>query len=84
MEPQSSFAFLVAANDAFGYTHKQTLDSSLVTILAMFKEYGFVMNERNKAYDKKGDDELNDGEEWVYITDFKTGQQKKVKRAKSI
>ena len=52
-------------------------------MLAMFKEYEFIMNERDKAYDKSDSEELKDGEEWTYITDFVTGKPKRVKRVKS-
>lgn len=81
MDSQSSHSFIVAANEAFGYTHEQTLNSSFCVMLAMFKEYGFVINERNKMYDSEGGESLKDGEEWVYITDFETGEKKKFKQS---
>lgn len=82
MDPQSSFAFLVSANEAFGYTHNQTLESSMSVIGGMFKEYNFRVNERNKSM--SGDEELKEEEEWIWITDFETGQEKRVKRVKSL
>lgn len=82
MDPQSSFMFLVIVNEAFGYTHQQTLDSSFCTIVSMLKEYGYMQNERSRYYEK--DDELKDGEEWIYVTDFVTGKPKKVKQVKSL
>lgn len=86
MEPQSSFAFLVLVNEAFGYTHQQTLDSSLCIIMSMLSEYNFFMNQRNKALDNKDKNEVSDNnsEEWVTLVDFETGQPKKVKKVKSI
>ncbi len=83
MEPQSCFAFLVIVNEAFGYTHQQTLDSSLSLIMAMLKEYNFFMNQRNKAV-TNSDNEVQDDEEWITITDFDTGQSKRIKRMKSV
>lgn len=79
---QSNFSLLVLANEAFGYTHQQTLSSSYCVIMSMLKEYNFSMNQRNKAIN--GEEELKDGEEWVTITDFTTGQPKRVKKVKSI
>lgn len=73
--------FLVIVNEAFGYTHQQTLESSFCTIVSMLKEYGYMQNERNRLYDDK-EESLNEDEEWVYITDFETGKRKRVKRTK--
>lgn len=78
--------FLVACNEAFGYTHDQTLESSFVLILAMLREHGYLVNDRNKAL--YSDDETTGGEsesgEWVEVIDFDTGQKKKVRKMKSI
>ena len=82
MDPQSSFAFLVLVNEALGYTHQHTLNSSFCTIMSMLKEHSFLMNQRNKAIRSK--DELKDGEEWVTVTDFETGEAKRVKKVKSL
>lgn len=78
--------FLVVCNEAFGYTHDQILDSSFVLILAMLREHGYLVNERNKTLysddkDVSGD---TDSGEWVEVTDFDTGQKKKVRKMKSI
>lgn len=77
---------LVTCNEAFGYTHDQTLESSFVLILAMLQEHGYLLNERNKAM--YTDDETIGGEsesgEWVEVIDFDTGKKKKVKKMKSI
>ncbi|GHT29832.1 hypothetical protein AGMMS49574_07710 [Bacteroidia bacterium] len=70
--------FLVIVNEAFGYTHDETLDSPLSLILSMLREHGYLTNERNKAHESP-EDKLNEGEEWIWITDFKTGQKKRVK-----
>ncbi len=32
-------------------------------------------------YDSEGGESLKDGEEWVYITDFETGEKKKFKQS---
>lgn len=79
--------FLVTCNEAFGYTHDQSLDSSLVLILAMLREHGYIVNERNKALYSDDEDTIgneSESEEWVEITDFDTGQKKKVRKMKSI
>ncbi len=70
---------LVSCNEAFGYTHDQTLDSSMVLILAMLREHGYIVNERNKTLYKD-----DDSGEWVEVTDFDTGQKKRVRKMKSI
>lgn len=77
---QSSFSLLVAANEAFGYTHEQTLDSNFSIIMSMFREYNVMMNERNRGSKQS----LAEGEEWVEITDFETGNKKRIKKVKSI
>lgn len=82
MEPKSSFAFLVSVNEAFGYTHEQTLNSSLSLIMSMFREYNYMQIERSRQ--SNGEDDLKEGEEWVTITDFATGEPKRIKRVKSI
>lgn len=83
-EPQSSFMLLVSCNEAFGYTHDQTLDSSMVLILAMLREHGYIVNERNKTLYKDDESEDDDSGEWVEVTDFDTGQKKRVRKMKSI
>lgn len=75
----------MTCNEAFGYTHEQTLDSSLALILAMLREHGYLVNERNKSM--YGDDETSvgpeDGFEWVEMTDFDTGQKKRIRKRKT-
>lgn len=83
MDPKSSFAFLVSVNEAFGYTHEQTLDSNLSLIMAMFREFNYMQIERSR-YSSGDEDNLKEGEEWVTITDFESGQPKRIKRVKSI
>ena len=77
--------FLVTCNEAFGYTHEQTLGSSLVLILAMLREYGYLVNERNRSM--HGDNETSsgqdDGFEWVEMIDFETGQKKRIRKRKT-
>lgn len=80
---QSCFMFLVLCNEAFHYTHEQTLNSSLAIIMGMLKEHGFMINERNKAYEKTSDNGEDDGE-YVTIIDFETGEPKKIKKVNSI
>lgn len=78
---------LVSCSEAFGYTHDQTLDSSLVLILAMLREHGYLVNERNKALypdDKGAAGSESEPGEWVEVTDFDTSQKKKVRKMKSI
>lgn len=75
---------LVSCNEAFGYTHDQTLDSSMVLILAMLREHGYIVYERNKTLYKDDESEDDDSGEWVEVTDFDTGQKKKVRKMKSI
>ncbi|NDV81330.1 hypothetical protein D0T87_04970 [Bacteroides sp. 51] len=83
MDQQSCFAFLVSINEAFGYTHQQTLDSSMCVLLSMIKEHNFIINERNKQYSSDDEKKEADGE-YVYVTDFETGERKKIKQVKSI
>lgn len=52
----------------------------------MLREHGYLVNERNKTLysddkDVSGD---TDSGEWVEVTDFDTGQKKKVRKMKSI
>ena len=81
MDPQSCFAFLVTINEAFGYTHQQTLDSSFCILMAMLREYNFIMNQRNKT-GEEGTPEDSE-KEWVTVTDFVTGKPKRVEKVKS-
>lgn len=52
----------------------------------MLREHGYLVNERNKTLysdDKDVSDDTDSGE-WVEVTDFNTGQKKKVGKMKSI
>lgn len=81
--PQSDFMFLVTCSEAFGYTHEQTLDSSFPLILAMLGEHGYMVNERNRAFDKdKSGASGDEDEDYVYLTDYNTGKTRKVKKMK--
>ena len=51
--------------------------------MGMFREYHFIINERNKAYESK-DGELNDGDEYIEIPDIKTGEIRRVRKVKNI
>ncbi|MEG1545199.1 MAG: hypothetical protein RR382_11875 [Tannerellaceae bacterium] len=79
---QSSFMFLVTCNEAFGYTHEQTLDSSLVLILAMLREHGYLVNERNRSMYPDSEGEKEENGEWVYRVDFETGKKVRVRKRK--
>lgn len=83
MDPQSSFALLVLANEAFGYTHQQTLKSSFCVIMSMLKEYNYMMNQRNKV-SNNSEDNIQDEEEWTTTIDFETGQPRQTKKVKFI
>lgn len=75
---------LVACNEAFGYTHDQSLDSSLVLILAMLREHGYLINERNKQlYPENNNKDDNEGE-WIETIDFDTGKKKRVRKMKPV
>lgn len=74
--------FLVTCNEAFGYTHEQTLNSSLVLILSMLREHGYLINERNKNSYPKNENTDDKSEEWVEVVDFETGKKKKVRKMK--
>lgn len=41
-----------------------------------------MMLERNR--ETSGDEVLKNGEEWVTVTDFETGQPKRIKRVKNL
>ena len=77
--------FLVTCNEAFGYTHDQILDSSLVLILAMLREHGYLINERNKQlYPEENNTGDDTSFEWVEMVDFETGQKKRIRKMKRI
>ena len=60
--------FLINANEAFGYTHEQTLDSSFAVIRGMLEEHNYMWRERNKELDKEG--ALDDSFQWVELPDW--------------
>lgn len=76
--------FLVTCNESFGYTHEQTLDSGMSVILGMLQEHGYILNKRSMALKnpESGDEDLEG--EWVEITDFETGNIKRVKKVYSL
>lgn len=76
--------FLVLCNEAFGYTHEQTLNSSLVLLLAMLREHGYVANERNKTLYPEENSDGDDSGDWVEAIDFETGKAKKVRKSRSV
>lgn len=72
--------FLVLCNEAFGYSHEKTLGSSLVLILSMLREHGYLVNERNRSMLPDDGDTLDDPGEWTETIDFATGQKKRVRK----
>lgn len=56
----------------------------MVLILAMLREHRYIVNERNKTLYKDDESEDDDSGEWVEVTDFDTGQKKKIRKMKSI
>lgn len=81
----SSFAFLVNCNEAFGYTHQQTLSSSYTLISAMLAEYSYIWSERNaKDSDENGEQEGVDYT-WVDMPDWDNpGKSIRMKKYKDI
>lgn len=82
---QSSFMFLVTCNEAFGYTHEQTLDSSMALVMSMLREHGYLVNERNRSMygNKEALTGSDDGFEWVDMIDFETGHKKRIRKRKT-
>lgn len=78
---QSGFMLVAICCEALAMSPEEVLDSDYVLLLSVLKERNFFMNAR---YKKPDDDGLKEGEEWVHITDFETGQRKKIKRVKTI
>lgn len=81
--PQSSFMFLVTCNEAFGYTHNRTLESSFALLVGMLRERGYLMNRRAKDFHSEDAPQEEDGE-WIEMIDFDTGQKKRVKKMKQV
>lgn len=76
--------FLVICNEAFGYTHEKTLDSSLALLLAMLREHGYLVNERNKALYREDESEDSDSGKWIEVMDFDTGRKKKIRKVQAV
>lgn len=81
MEIQSGFMLLAICNEALGLSPEEVLESDYTLLLSVLRERNFFMNGDKKP---KHEEDSKDGEEWVTITDFTTGQPKRVKRVKSI
>lgn len=60
------FAFLVNCNEAFGYTHQQTLESSYVTMQCLLAEYSYIWHERNEN-STTGDSNEVEGVDFVWV-----------------
>lgn len=76
--------FLINCNEAFGYTHEQTLDSSYALLQGMLSEYSYMWNERNTNSNTESNGEVEGKDfEWVDLPDFndpaKTNRFKKYK-----
>jgi len=82
-QPVSMFMFLVNCNEAFGYTHEQTLDSSYSLLQCMLSEYSYMWNERNADTNTENGEIEGKDFEWVELPDFndptKTNRYKKYK-----
>ena len=79
---QSGFMLVAICCESLKMSPEEVLDSDYVLLLSVLKERNFFMNTRDKK--TEGSDDLRDGEEWVTITDFATGQPKRIKKVKSI
>lgn len=75
--------FLVLCNEAFGYSHERTLNSSLALLLSMLREHGYLVNERNRSMYPDDGDGPDDPGEWAETIDFETGLRKRVRKMKS-
>lgn len=82
MAIQSGFMLVAICCETLKMSPEEVLDSDYVLLLSVLKERNFFMNARDKK--TEGNDKLKEGEEWITITDFATGQPKKVKRVKAI
>lgn len=80
-ELTSAFMFLTIVNEALGYTHEETLNSSYVLVLSMLREHSFTVNKRNK--EMYGSDGKEDEGEYVETVDYTTGKTKRVKKVNS-
>lgn len=73
--------FLTIVNEALGYTHEKTLNSSYVLILSLLREHSFTVNKRNK--EMYGGDSREEEGEYVETVDYTTGKPKRVKKVNS-
>lgn len=83
----SSFMFLVNVNEAFGYSHRETLDSSYVLILGLLREHAFRTNERNRALFADDDDDASPyapPSAFVEMVDFSTGRIRRYPKQQSV
>lgn len=62
--------FLVNCNEAFGYTHEQTLDSSYSLLQCMLSEYSYMWNERNADSNTENGETEGKDFEWVDLPNF--------------
>lgn len=60
--------FLVNVNEAFGYTHEQTLNSSYAVLRNMLAEYNYMWKERNRELENT--DDGGEDFEWVELPDW--------------
>lgn len=78
----SMFSFLVNVNEAFGYTHEHSLNSSYTLINAMLSENSYKWMERNREL--KGEEQSDDFE-WIELPDFDNpGKSIRVKKYKDL
>lgn len=71
--------FLVHVNEAFGYTHEQTLESSFAIIKCMLEEYNYMWRDRNREADSNGEFE------WIELPDWDDPTKtKRVKKYKDV
>ena len=82
MDAESPFGFLSAANEAFGYSHRETLAAPYALMLALMRERGYTVNKRNREMERGDDSKGDDGEEYRMIRDFETGEMRPVRVAK--
>lgn len=76
---------MVNVNEALGYTHDQTLESSFTLIEGLLQEYAYIRLNRNKKVPETGGIDEEYGEyDWVQTIDFDTGKPKKVKRFRMV
>lgn len=83
----SSFMFLVNVNEALGYSHRETLDSSYLLILGLLREHAFRTNERNRALFADEGDSFSASalpSAYVEMVDFSTGRIRRYPKQQSV